>query len=71
MVLDSPPEGGSSGSATIDYIVFLGTGSAVPSPGYRNTSSIALKLHSSKVILVDCGEGTQHQIMKSKSIKMG
>jgi ribonuclease Z len=47
------------------YITFLGTSSGVPSLT-RNVSSIALKLsQSSEVWLFDCGEGTQHQIMKS------
>ena len=47
-------------------ITFLGTSSGVPSLT-RNVSSLALKLsQSSEVWLFDCGEGTQHQIMKSK-----
>ena len=46
-------------------ITFLGTSSGVPSLK-RNVSSLALKLtQSSEVWLFDCGEGTQHQIMKS------
>ena len=46
-------------------ITFLGTSSGVPTLN-RNVSSIALKLtQSSEVWLFDCGEGTQHQIMKS------
>ena len=46
-------------------ITFLGTSSGVPSLT-RNVSSLALKLsQSSEVWLFDCGEGTQHQIMKS------
>ncbi len=47
-------------------ITFLGTSSGVPTLT-RNVSSLALKLsQSSEVWLFDCGEGTQHQIMKSK-----
>ena len=47
-------------------ITFLGTSSGVPSLT-RNVSSLALKLsQSSEVWLFDCGEGTQHQIIKSK-----
>ena len=46
-------------------ITFLGTSSGVPSLT-RNVSSLALKLSQSpEVWLFDCGEGTQHQIMKS------
>ena len=46
-------------------ITFLGTSSGVPTLT-RNVSSLALKLsQSSDVFLFDCGEGTQHQLMKS------
>ena len=46
-------------------ITFLGTSSGVPTLK-RNVSSLALKLtQTSEVWLFDCGEGTQHQIMKS------
>ena len=46
-------------------VTFLGTSSGVPSLT-RNVSSLALKLsQSSEVWLFDCGEGTQHQIMRS------
>ena len=46
-------------------ITFLGTSSGVPSLT-RNVSSLALKLsQSAEVFLFDCGEGTQHQLMKS------
>ena len=44
-------------------IVFLGTGGSWPSPE-RNVSAIAVK-RGSEVILFDCGEGTQRQLMKS------
>jgi ribonuclease Z len=53
----------------MNRVVFLGTGSAVPSTK-RNVSSIVLCLSSGVNILVDCGEGTQHQLQKS-SIKPG
>ena len=43
---------------------FLGTGSQKPSLT-RNVTSIALMLESGHYILFDCGEGTQHQILKS------
>ena len=46
-------------------ITFLGTSSGVPSLT-RNVSALALKLsQSSEVWLFDCGEGTQHQLIKS------
>ena len=46
-------------------ITFLGTSSGVPTLS-RNVSSLALKLsQTAEVWLFDCGEGTQHQLMKS------
>lgn len=46
-------------------ITFLGTGSGAPSR-HRNVSAIALQLpQQSHLWLFDCGEGTQHQIMRS------
>ena len=46
-------------------ITFLGTSSGVPTLS-RNVSSLALKLsQKAEVWLFDCGEGTQHQLMKS------
>lgn len=50
-------------------ITFLGTASAKPS-STRNHSSLALRLDGD-VWLFDCGEATQHQIMKSSQVKMG
>ncbi|KAF9645353.1 Metallo-hydrolase/oxidoreductase [Thelephora ganbajun] len=50
-------------------ITFLGTASAKPS-STRNHSSLALRLDGD-VWLFDCGEATQHQIMKSTLVKMG
>ncbi|OIK09307.1 ribonuclease Z [Bacillus sp. MUM 13] len=46
--------------------VFLGTGAGVPAKS-RNVSSIALQLLEERgtVWLFDCGEATQHQIMKT------
>ncbi len=44
-------------------LVFLGTGGSYPSPK-RNVLSIAVK-YQSEVILFDCGEGTQRQLMRS------
>lgn len=47
-------------------ILFLGTGSGVPSK-QRNVSSLALKLldEINSVWLFDCGEATQHQILNT------
>jgi ribonuclease Z len=46
-------------------ITFLGTSSGVPTRG-RNVSSVALRLpQRSESWLFDCGEGTQHQLLRS------
>ena len=46
-------------------ITFLGTSSGAPSR-MRNVSSIALQWsHDGSLWLFDCGEGTQHQILRS------
>jgi len=46
-------------------ITFLGTSSGTPTRG-RNVTSIALQLpQSSTLWLFDCGEGTQHQVLRS------
>jgi ribonuclease Z len=46
-------------------ITFLGTSSGVPTR-QRNVSSLAVKLpQRSEIWLFDCGEGTQHQLMRS------
>jgi ribonuclease Z len=50
--------------------MFLGTSSAVPRPGYRNVSSMLLQFASGSMAVIDCGEATQHQLMRS-SVKMG
>jgi ribonuclease Z len=47
-------------------ITFLGTSSGVPTRS-RNVSSLALRLFQRpEVWLFDCGEGTQHQILRSE-----
>ncbi len=48
-------------------IVFLGTGSSVPSR-FRNLASIWMKysMERGESFLMDCGEGTQLQLMKAK-----
>lgn len=47
------------------HITFLGTSSGVPTRS-RNVSSVALRLpQRAEVWLFDCGEGTQHQFLKS------
>jgi len=45
-------------------IVFLGTGSGIPTPN-RNHASIWMR-HEGEYILFDCGEGTQRQIFKAR-----
>lgn len=46
-------------------ITFLGTSSGVPTRS-RNVSSVALRLpQRAEIWLFDCGEGTQHQILRS------
>ena len=46
-------------------ITFLGTSSGVPTRS-RNVSSVALRLSQrSELWLFDCGEGTQHQFLRS------
>jgi len=56
--------------AVLSSISFLGTSSAKPQPGKRNTSSLVVTTHQGSCIMVDCGEGTQHQMMKSSTLKM-
>lgn len=47
-------------------ITFLGTSSGVPTR-FRNVSAVALRLpQRSEVWLLDCGEGTQHQFLRSE-----
>ncbi|MBC2183347.1 ribonuclease Z [Listeria sp. FSL L7-0233] len=48
-------------------LIFLGTGAGVPSRG-RNVTSIALSMLNERntIWLFDCGEATQHQIMRSQ-----
>lgn len=42
-------------------LTFLGTSSGVPTP-LRNVSSCGVQLENGEVYLMDCGEGTQHQL---------
>jgi len=47
-------------------VTFLGTSSGVPTKG-RNVSAVALRLpQRSELWLFDCGEGTQHQFLRSE-----
>ena len=50
-------------------IVFLGTGGSFPSP-QRGVSAVAIKANG-EVLLFDCGEGTQRQLMRSSLSFMG
>lgn len=47
-------------------LLFLGTGAGMPSKE-RNVTSVALRLHEERSTfwLFDCGEGTQHQVLRS------
>ena len=45
------------------HVVFVGTGGSWPSPE-RNVTSVAVRI-GPEVILLDCGEGTQRQLMSS------
>ncbi|MCL4356959.1 MAG: ribonuclease Z [Candidatus Thermoplasmatota archaeon] len=49
--------------ASLFRIIFLGTGGSWPTPG-RSMPSILLQIDDT-ISLLDCGEGTQKQIMKS------
>jgi len=44
-------------------LIFLGTGASIPTED-RNSSSIAL-IRKGEVMIFDCGEGTQRQMIKS------
>ncbi|HKO59479.1 MAG TPA: ribonuclease Z, partial [Thermoanaerobaculia bacterium] len=44
-------------------VVFLGTGSATPSRE-RNVAAMAI-VFDGRTLLLDCGEATQHQLMRS------
>jgi len=46
-------------------VFFFGTSAATPTKT-RNVTSHALELTNGKVILIDCGEGTQHRIVQSE-----
>lgn len=46
------------------YIVFLGTGGGIPTPE-RSLSSFILN-YEGQILMFDCGEGTQHQMVKAK-----
>lgn len=46
-------------------LIFLGTGGSVPTP-LRNASATALR-RGGEVVLFDCGEGTQRQLMMSSA----
>ena len=59
-----------SSPVTFSSLVFLGTGSAVPST-VRNTAALCVVLGNGSSILLDCGEGTQQQLMRCSSVKLG
>ncbi|XP_022237059.1 zinc phosphodiesterase ELAC protein 2-like isoform X2 [Limulus polyphemus] len=51
-------------------VVFLGTGSSIPSK-VRNVTSILVNISPQKSILLDCGEGTRGQILRYYGIEEG
>jgi len=54
----------------MDSVVFLGTVSATPTK-HCNVSAYVIKLSSGRQWLVDCGEGTQHQFLRTDLVKAG
>ncbi|HVK05658.1 MAG TPA: ribonuclease Z [Armatimonadaceae bacterium] len=51
-------------------ITFLGTGSGAPSRA-RNVSATALHLpERGEMFLIDCGEGTQHQVLRAAHVRL-
>ena len=46
---------------------FLGTSSAVPRPGHRNVSGMLLQFSGGSSAIIDCGESTQQQMMRSNA----
>ena len=57
-------------NAKLKRIVFLGTASMQPSPLKRNVSSMCIQTSTGSLYMIDCGEGTQHQI-KLSTLKIG
>jgi ribonuclease Z len=53
------------GMSRFKRLLFLGTSSGIPIPGKRNVSGAIVQFSCGRFILVDCGEGTQHQLMTS------
>ena len=49
-------------------LLFLGTSAGAPSIS-RNVQSCALRLESGEYVVVDCGEGTQQQLLKASRAK--
>ncbi|CAH2037919.1 unnamed protein product, partial [Iphiclides podalirius] len=54
---------GRGAGAEYPRVVFLGTGSCIPSKT-RNTSGIVLQIDESRSMLLDCGEGTFGQLVR-------
>ena len=51
-------------------LLFLGTSAGAPSAS-RNVQSCALRLESGEYVVVDCGEGTQQQLLKASAKSYG
>src|SRR6478736_1908362 len=50
-------------------IVFLGTSAGMPSRS-RNVAAVAVVMDG-RVLLFDCGEGTQQQLMRAEHVRSG
>ncbi|XP_076322011.1 ribonuclease Z [Tachypleus tridentatus] len=64
------PNGNGQEGNEYPEVIFLGTGSSIPSK-VRNVTSILVNISPEKSILLDCGEGTNGQILRYYGIEEG